>query len=297
MPDFRFLSSASALASHYSAYLFFLSTFLPASASQLASSVLPFRSRFPDLSPYSRPGFPCHLSGSVYSASCLFPFVLPSFAPTAVPLVLPFWISPRGSTLDFRFLSSASALASHYSASVSSFPCFPLPPHSWVSRCATVPFVPVAFPFRSACFHASLPVLVLSLPAIPFSASLFRVTGATLSYRPPVSSSAAPLSFRFRFRLLGLSFWIFYTRIDLAYITTLIQKCQHLFCAFLNYYVALSNQLILYSFILVSFRKFLATLHLYEIDVWTKQGCGKKITLQSGKSILLSGKPKRREQL
>ena len=103
---------------------------LPASAAQLASSVLLFRSRFPDPSPYARPGFPCHLSGSVYSASCSFPFVLPSFAPTAVPLVLPFWISPQGSTLDFRFLSSASVLASHYSASVSSFPLFPFPPHS-----------------------------------------------------------------------------------------------------------------------------------------------------------------------
>ena len=66
----------------------------------------------------------------LYSASCLFPFVLPSFAPTAVPLVLPFWISPRGSTLDFRFLSVTSVLASHYSASVSSFPCSPLLPHS-----------------------------------------------------------------------------------------------------------------------------------------------------------------------
>ena len=175
--------------------------------------MLPFRSRFPDLSPYSRPGFPCHLSGSVYSASCLFPFVLPSFAPTAVPLVLPFWISPRGSTLDFRFLSSASALASHYSASVSSFPFFPLPPHSgfhgarpFLSSPSLSPSVPPVsmLPFRFR---------YLSLPAVPFSASLFRVTGATFSCRPPVSSSAVPLCFRFRFRILGLSILNFSVRL------------------------------------------------------------------------------------
>ena len=47
---------------------------------------------------------------------CSFPFALPCFAPTAVPQVLPFWISPPGSTPSFRFLSSSFALASHYSA-------------------------------------------------------------------------------------------------------------------------------------------------------------------------------------
>ena len=167
--------------------------------------MLLFRSRFPDPSPYSRPGFPCLLSGSVYSASCLFPFVLPSFAPTAVPLVLPFWITPRGSTPDFRSLSVASALASHYSASVSSFTLFPFPPHSglrgalrFLSSPSLPPSVPPVsmLPFRFRYF---------SFPAVPFSAPLFRVTGATLSCRPPVSSSAVPLGFRFRFRLLGLS--------------------------------------------------------------------------------------------
>ena len=178
---------------------------LPVSASQLASSVLLFRSRFPDPSPSPRPGFPCLPSGSVYSASCLFPFVLPSFAPTAVPLVLPFQVSPPGSTLGFRSLSITSALASHYSASVSSFPLFPFPPHSgfhgarpFLSSPSLSPSVPPVsmLPFRFR---------YLSLPAIPFSASLFRVTGATSSCRPPVSSSAVPLGFRFRFGLLGLS--------------------------------------------------------------------------------------------
>ena len=80
----------------------------------------------PCFSPYSRPGFPCLLSGSKYSAFCSFPFVLPCFAPTAVPQVLPFWFSPRGSTLGFRSLSFPSALASHYSAFCSSFLTPPL---------------------------------------------------------------------------------------------------------------------------------------------------------------------------
>ena len=131
---------------------FFLSTFLPASASQLASSVLPFRSRFPDLSPSLRPGFPCLPSGSVYSASCSFPFVLPCFAPTAVPLVLPFQVSPPGSTLGFRFLSSTSALASHYSASASSFPLFPFPPHSWVLSVRSSSLRPRRFPLLFRLF-------------------------------------------------------------------------------------------------------------------------------------------------
>ena len=44
--------------------------------------------------------------------------------------MIPFRISSPGPVPDFRFLSSASVLASHYSASASSFPPSPLPPHS-----------------------------------------------------------------------------------------------------------------------------------------------------------------------
>ena len=64
------------------------------------------------------------------------------------------------------------------------------------------------------------------------------MTQALRSFRPPVSSSAAPLCFRFRFRLLGLSFCVFYSRIDLAYTTTQTVICQHLFFIFLNYFIA-----------------------------------------------------------
>ena len=171
--------------------------------------MLLFRSRFPDPSPYSRPGFPCHLSGSVYSASCLFPFVLPSFAPTAVPLVLPFWITPRGSTLDFRFLSSTSALASHYSASVSSFPLFPFPPHSgfrgarpFLSSLSLSPSVPPVsmLPFRFRYF---------SLPAVPFSAPLFRVTGATSAAGLLFPARPFPLAFALGSGYLACRFELF----------------------------------------------------------------------------------------
>ena len=223
VPDFRFLSSASIVASHYSAYCSSFPHFPVPPHSGFPSAPLPLSlSRF---SPFVPAWFPMPCSRFSYSASCLFPFVLPSFAPTAVPLVLPFWIAPRGSTLDFRFLSSTSALASHYSASVSSFPLFPFPPHSgfrgalwFLSSPLLSPSVPPVsmLPFRFRYF---------SLPAIPFSAPLFRVTGATLSCRPPVSSSAAPLGFRFRFRLLGLSVLNFSVRLrPRIYYHSILQK-------------------------------------------------------------------------
>ena len=58
--------------------------------------------RFSGFSPYSRPGFPCLLSGSVYLAICQFPFILPCFAPTAVPQVLAWRFPFRFFTLAFR---------------------------------------------------------------------------------------------------------------------------------------------------------------------------------------------------
>ena len=114
----------------------------------------------PCFSPSFQPGFPCFLSGSKYSAFCLFPFALPGFAPTAVPPVLPFWISPLGSTLSFHFLSSASALASHYSASVSSFPLSSRFRLTVAIRCSSVSFVPSVLPLLSSLVSRALfPVL------------------------------------------------------------------------------------------------------------------------------------------
>ena len=87
----------------------------------------------------------------------MFPFVLPCFAPAAVPQVIPFRISSPGPVPDFRFLSSASVLASHYSASVSSFPPSPLPPHSGFRSSRLRSRFP-GFPSRSSLIsHAFAP--------------------------------------------------------------------------------------------------------------------------------------------
>ena len=87
--DIRFLSSASVLGFQLLSFCFFISSFplfLPHSWPSSASrSAFAFRS-----SSFLQPGFPCFLSDSEYFAFCLFPFVLPCFAPTAVPQVLPF---------------------------------------------------------------------------------------------------------------------------------------------------------------------------------------------------------------
>ena len=171
----------------------------------------------PCFSPYFQPGFPCFLSGSKYSAFCLFPFVLPCFAPTAVPQVLPFWFSPRGSTLGFRSLSIPSALASHYSAFCSSFPVSParLTVGFWVHP---FPLTVLRLFFRPSCLvsHAFPSVLSTRLSVCflsPFPASLpqlldrcspFSVFRLPLGVLPCVSLSF--VRFTFRFRLLGLLF-------------------------------------------------------------------------------------------
>ena len=192
--------------------LFFLSA-LPASASQgLPPCALPLSLlRFPRS---SQPGFPCFLPRFPYSAFCWFPFVLPCFAPAAVPQVIPFQISPPGPVPDFRFLSSASVLASHYSASVSSFPCFLSQPHSGFLNASD-------FPLGLSVFHrifrqvspTSLPVSGTRLPVrslsplpdslpqllvrcFPFAFAFGLVRFASGSFRPLL----------LRFRLLSLLF-------------------------------------------------------------------------------------------
>ena len=133
--------------------------------------MLLFRSRFPGFSPSFRPCFQCLLSGSVYLAFCQFPFILPCFAPTAGPQVLawrPFPFGPFRFSISPFFSAFFRPLLSgfDYSASVSSFPFFPFLPHGGF---------PGAYgsSFSSACFHASVPDLVLSLPALPFTAYCF----------------------------------------------------------------------------------------------------------------------------
>ena len=85
---FRFLSSASVLGSDYSASAFPFLLFPVQPRSCVPGARL--RSRF-----LGFPVLPCLIShaflpGSCTRHRCLFPFALPSFAPTAVPLVLAF---------------------------------------------------------------------------------------------------------------------------------------------------------------------------------------------------------------
>ena len=207
---FRSLSFPSALAPHYSASA---SSFPLFHRFRLTAGFFGFSVPLSllCLSPSSRPGFPCHLSGSKYSAFCSFPFVLPCFAPTAVPQVLPFWISPRGSTLGFRSLSIPSALASHYSAFCFSFPDFPRSPHSWLPGSSVSPLgSPAFFRFLRLVSHAHSPVLQYSaiclfpfvLPcfaptAVPQVLAFFRLS-ASLRHFPCIRLSFVRSMFRFR---------------------------------------------------------------------------------------------------
>ena len=166
----------------------------------VASSVLPLRFRFPGFPHSFLPDFSCILSWFPYSAFCWFPFVLPCFAPAAVPQVIPFQISPPGPTPDFRFLSSASVVAPHYSASVSSFPfssCLRLTVASSVLRVRSRFFGFPRSPRPDLSRLPSFPVPVLSFLFVSFRPSLLRShsrsTGACLL----LSLSAFPLPFRF----------------------------------------------------------------------------------------------------
>ena len=147
--------------------------------------MLLFRLRFPGSSPSSQPGFPCFLSGSVYLAFCQFPFILPCFAPTAVPQVIAWRPSPLGS-LHFSTFPFISAFfrplhsGSDYSAFRFFFSLLPLPASRWPSRCLLirVPFrlfpyfrfrfgtqLFLLFPFSAHCFASQV---LLQLPASCF---------------------------------------------------------------------------------------------------------------------------------
>ena len=213
---FRPLSLSSGLELNYSASV---SSFPFFHRSRLTVGFFGFSGplSLPRPSPYSQPGFPCFLSGSKYSAFCLFPFVLPCFAPTAVPQVLPFWFSPLGSTLGFRFLSVSSALASHYSAYRVFLSCFPTR-HTAGYWFHPFPLAVLRLFFRfpclvshaassvlstrlSVCFLSSFPA---SLPQLFHRCSPFSVFRLPLGVFPCAYLSFVRLAFRFR--LLGFLF-------------------------------------------------------------------------------------------
>ena len=163
--------------------------------------MLLFRSRFPGFPPCFWPGFPCLLSGSVYSAFCQFPFILPCFAPTAVPQVIAWLCSPFGS-LRFSTFSFISAFSrpllsgSDYSASRFFFSLLPFPALRWPSRCLLIRVRFRLFPYFRFRFGTQLSCNSFLL----YTVSHHRCYS---SFRPPVSSTAVPLSFRLRFWLLG----------------------------------------------------------------------------------------------
>ena len=133
---------------------FFLSSFFPAPPHSGFSPVRPSALAslaFPVLSDLvSRVFFP----GSSYSAFCLFPFIPPGFAPTAVPPVLP--LCSRFRAFPSRPLSFVRfRLVLTTQPSVLSFPFFPFSPDGGSYG--------ASFLFRPACFHAFLPIPVLSL--------------------------------------------------------------------------------------------------------------------------------------
>ena len=200
---FHFLSSASLQppATWLSVSSFPLSSCLRLT---VASSVRPLRFCFLGSPRSFRPGFPCLLSRFFVLG-----FLFVSFHPsrfrshsrsTGASLLL----SLSGFPLPFRFLSSTSVPVLTTQPSVLSFPFFPFSPDGGSSGAFLL--------FRPACFHAFLPIPVLSFLHFlsPFAVSPHS---GYLSSWPPVSSSATPLCIRFRFRLLGLSVLNFSVRL------------------------------------------------------------------------------------
>ena len=109
---------------------------------------------------------------------------------------------------DFHFLSSVSVVASHYSASASSFPCFLSPPHSGFLSAPFLLSLPRSSPFAPAWFPVhSFPVPVLSFLFVSFRPSLIRFPQLFLRCFPYAlalgifrfpSASFRPLPFRLR---------------------------------------------------------------------------------------------------
>ena len=204
------------LGSGYSAFLLFRSL-LPGSASQLLSRCRPLRFRFPGfpltLRPVARASRPLLVLG--LSAGFLSPLPVP------LPQPLP-WCLPSSGSLRpllfglfpsdlLPFVRLSSVLTTQLSAL--SFPCFPLSP-GFGSFGA----------FRSVFTSRLSP----SVPPVSMRSFRFWYSAFCNSFRPPLSrltvatpasqpssywTSAAPLCFRFRFRLLGLSVLNFSVRL------------------------------------------------------------------------------------
>ena len=209
---------------------------LPASASQWLPRCFRSAFRLPGLSSSLPPGFPCFRFDSRYLAFCSFPFILPGFAPTAVPPVLPFCFRFRAfPSLPLSFVRFRSVLTTQ--PSVLSFPFFPFSPDGGSSG--------ASFLFRPACFHAFLPIPVLSflqfLSPVAVSPHSGYLSASAFFLSVP---GLFPLAFALGYGYLAWAHTFSDTsrplrgcpaQSRLAYITTLISKCQHLFLYFLNF--------------------------------------------------------------
>ena len=199
MPDFHFLSSASVLASHYSASVssFPLSSRL---CLTVASSVRPLRSHFPGSPRSFRPGFPCLLSRFFVLG-----FLFVSFHPsrfrshsrsTGASLLLSLSGFPLASAF-FRPLP----FGSDYSAFRPFFSLLPVLPCRRFLRCF--------FPLSSGLFPCLPSDFGTQLSAVPFTVHclasqwLPQCLGLPFRARPP------PLGLRFRFGYLALECALF----------------------------------------------------------------------------------------
>ena len=159
----RFLSSASlpVPATQPSVSSF---PFLPRFASQQLFGCRPSAFQLPGFSASASPGFPCFAFASKYSAFCQFPFILPGFAPTAVPPVLPLCFRFRAfPALKLSFVRFS--LGSDYSAFRSFFSLLPVFPWRRFPRCI--------FPLPSGLLPCRPSDSGTQLSAIPFSAHCF----------------------------------------------------------------------------------------------------------------------------
>ena len=174
-------------------FLSFLRPFLPHSG----FSGGPFRSRFLGFPRSFRPGLPCFLSRFLYSASCLFPFVLPCFAPTAVPQVLAFCFRFRPFPFPAGFFRPLAVPVLTTQPSVLLFPFFLFPPlRGFLSAPLSLSFLRL-FPVQSCLIsHAFLP------------GSGTQLSVCFLSPFPDSLPTAVPqvLTLCFRFRYFPLSF-------------------------------------------------------------------------------------------
>ena len=158
-----------------------------------ASSVLAFRFRFLRFPRSLRLDFSCLPSRFRYSAFCLFPFVLPRFAPTAVPRVLALCFRFRPFPFPIRYMTFADLSGSDYSAFCSSFPFLPVSASQGLPQCSLSAFASCVSPFFPARFPLHFfPVSVLSSLFVSFHPSLIRFPQPFLRCLPFFRFLASP---------------------------------------------------------------------------------------------------------